>query len=630
METLAFENEHTKNSFLRISKEWIGIAHESTVSYEFAYDAIMTMKTERVQPEGIDVFLQNVVDQNVSWGKDDKKKKPGQPTYTFPGPMAVQMSRRNINTLLNNTYWVTEKSDGIRTMMLTIHEKNFPCWKIQNDKKVTTRLNIFDNCAVDYAYRFCQRDNQDNVFLELSSGGFTFYMSPLRLVNEETSEVLELIQSTGRSFSYVFDRKYQFYLCVDEFLFPTHSYCSATQPLLKTDRTKIQEVPIQYQKLLICDGEIVWNIIEARFNYSIYDLVSFCRTNDRIDSCLKMRMQERMSCISMIVNDYYYFSAEIDRTPRAKSLKVICKHFYPMKNIKDVLNCIEYDATTHQYLYKKYNRNDGLVFTPDDPKLYKFQPGKCDNLLKWKWPDKLSIDFLVKRNKENYSMFYSSGKEATSIVEYKQTVLDWGDISPIETQGIAELVYQKEKSTWKVLCIRYDKSTGNSFPVMTTTLENMMENITREEIGDLTPNQLTIDKKYIDSILNYGLYLTFKVEFNDRTRSWCLRYHFKGDRGANWQWYHSIHYCIGPKDQIGPDLVALCEMMSRGGKDMLVRCVFLPDLGYYKIIDFAGIQEDTNSNTFLATLEKLTGLQGHKKKRKSRNFEDDSEESGIE
>lgn len=591
METLVQTQE--KSSFLRISQDWIDIVHERKSSVEWAYDAIITMKTTPIQPDSVDLFLQKIVDSNVAPNKKDKKSnKQG---VQFPGPMAVQMSRRDINNLLGNTYWITEKSDGIRCMMLVRYEKEFPCWVWKRNGYPDIRSNIFDNCAIEYAYIHCTREQVAEIHLNLSDESeYLFGRDPLRLVHEESKTEYSLVRTSGRSFSYVFDRKYQFYLVVDEYLFPTRASLS--------EIARGNNIPVEFQRVVVFDGEIVWNMVDKRYNYSVYDLVTFMK-HQGLNSCLDMRMKERIDWIGAIVSDFYQYYKKLAKLDLPKSLQILPKHFYPMDQMTTVLSCIKYDPESGHYLYKKYNRNDGLVFTPDDPKLYRFGPGKCSFLLKWKWVDHLSIDFQVRKSSESeeYELFYPSLKGQQQY--FRKTVIEFGKVEPIH-QGIVELIYDRDRGIYKALGVRTDKTQGNSYPVITTTLENMIEDITLEEITHLETQRVNVDSDLVEEMFMSDTYVTFKIEFSNYKSKWFLNYYFSGDKGPVWQNYHSIDACIGPNGETDGELINLLVLMSRQG-ELYARCVFLGNLGFYNIVDFNGKYEHAHANQILLGIEKM-------------------------
>lgn len=538
------------------------------------------------------------------------------------GPMAVQMGRRHIKTLLNNEYWVTEKSDGIRSMMFVLHEKQFPCWKIKK-KENFERINIFDNCALEIANIHCNNEGISEISLQLEDGSYTFHQNPLMLENEKTNEKFEVTKVLGRTFAYVFDRKYQFYLCVDEFLFPRFNY--------KDEFSKEKIKPLEYQKVILFDGEIVWNFRDKRYNYSIYDIVSFTRMEKsketgeifpKIQSCIGLKMKERIYLIQKIVEDYYYYLKEVEKITPPKSLQILCKHFYHKKDISTVLSLIKKDEKSQEYFYKGYNKNDGLVFTPDDPNLYSFRPGSCENLLKWKWPDKLSFDFKVQVEEGEHYLYYWA---LSQDVLYKNVILDFGENEPLENEGIVECIFDRENSSYKVLCIRKDKTNGNGFFVIANTFENVIENFTIEDLLNLDKQESTfIDEQLVNELMDDELFCTFKL--GKKQGKLQLQYQFENSEQnkKNISYNHApIYTCIGPKNERKEELIKICEeaFTKNLSEGVFARCVFLPQLGVYKIVDFKGRPEDSLANNLLETLESIA----HRTYRKAqkRKFEEE-------
>lgn len=536
--------------------------------------------------------------------------------------MAVQMGRRHIKNLVNNDYWITEKSDGMRCMMFVLHEKSFPCWKIKKGE-IYERINIFDNCALEIANIHCKKEGLDEISLQLEDGAYIFYQNPFRFVNEKTKEEFYLQKIEGRTFTYLFDRKYQFYLCVDEFLFPRYNY--------KEEFSKETNKPLEYQKVILFDGEIVWNYRDKRYNYSIYDIVSFTRMDKnketgevfpKIQSCIGLRMKDRIFLIQKIVEDYYYYFAKVEKVNPPKSLQILCKHFYPKKDMSHVLSLIKKDEKSGEYFYKGYNKNDGLVFTPDDPKLYSFQPGSCENLLKWKWPDKLSFDFKVQVEDGEYYLYYWA---LSQDVLYKNVMLDFGDIESLESEGIVECIFDRENSSYKVLCIRKDKSNGNGFFVIANTFENVIENFTTNDLLNLDQQDpFFIDEEFVNEMMSYELYVTFKL--GKKHGKAYLQYVFENSDQSKKNFFYShvpVSSCYGPKNEKGQNIENMCEELLSKSKNegIYPRCVFIPNLGCYKIVDFQGKPEECLANNFLETLESIA----HRTYRKSqkRKFEEE-------
>jgi hypothetical protein len=83
-------------------------------------------------------------------------------------------------------------------------------------------------------------------------------------------------------------------------------------------------------------------------------------------------MEKRILIIkNEIINTHYYYYKKYN-LEKPKSLQLLAKHFYKKNEINIILDFIKKDEKSDEYFYKSYNKNDGLVFTPN---LYQFKPG---------------------------------------------------------------------------------------------------------------------------------------------------------------------------------------------------------------------------------------------------------------
>jgi hypothetical protein len=292
--------------------------------------------------------------------------------------------------------------------MLTLFERKFPKWKKISEEKVEI-LNWKDSSAIEITSNHALRENRRNLNVKLKDGVYLFDSQHLTI--EKDSKMYKLQREEGCSFSYMFDRKYEFYLCTEEFIFPTFEY-------FQDFKSGNLNSKLSLQRVVLLDGEIVYNIVDKRYNYTIYDIVTYSKDSIGKDgiltcspsSCYSMSIENKLKVIDKIViTPHYFYHKEIGKNNPPKSLHLIMKHFYPKESIKQVLDLIVKDTESGEYFYKKYNKNDGLVFTPDDHKYYKFCPGANHYLLKWKWTDKLTCDFLAYQdptNPEKYALHY--------------------------------------------------------------------------------------------------------------------------------------------------------------------------------------------------------------------------------
>jgi hypothetical protein len=117
--------------------------------------------------------------------------------------------------------------------------------------------------------------------------------------------------------------------------------------------------------------------------------------------------------------------------------------------------------------HNRYHKTDGIIFTPDEP----YHPKTCQNLFKWKYMDKISIDLKV-RVGQNQTLYFSClGPSFTDIdfdVKMKTEDLnrlkwdmsrytDKNESSPL----IVEVAYDHWTGTWTYHTIRPDKNKAN-------------------------------------------------------------------------------------------------------------------------------------------------------------------------
>eukprot|EP01080_Neovahlkampfia_damariscottae_P002899 gene2899-4742_t len=625
MEKLA-EQQPTKQFFLRASKDWVNTVHKKEISQEEQYTILKYMQEpdENMDYESADQFFRTLVNDNVFSGHNTQRPEN---RSLFPGPMAVQMGRKHLNYVRDLKYWITEKSDGIRCMMLTLYEPNLTKWKII--EPMTKMLNWLDSSAIEVTYNHAKREDERQFDIELEDGSYSFDAENLTL--EKNSTIFKLKRVQGCSFSYLFDRKYSFYLCTEEFLFPTPE---------SFQYVKKQETgELSYQRVLILDGEVLYNFRDRRYNYTIYDIITLSVQKDLSRnisspwSCSKLNIEKKLKTIDQcVIQPHYFLYKEVLKTNTPKCLFLILKHFYPKEQVEEILSHIKKDEKSGEYLYKNYNKNDGLVFTPDDTKYYTFLPGTNNFLLKWKWTDKLTCDFEAYPNPTNdkFSLKYMVYKQK---VIYKDVYLT-KDNKPLERKEcVVECLFDRENQKWVVLCLRNDKTHGNGFNVVSNTLENVIENLTREELIDVIKGKssnknmsIKNDKEYIQDVMNSDYYAHFEIGKKKDQFLYIQVKHFpKNSRDATTN-YQRVWDCIGPEGDTNADLESIVNQLyqdARSRKQTLcARCIFIPSLGIWKIMDFKGSLERATGNQLVSTLEKVASLTAKNKlKRKINEIE---------
>jgi hypothetical protein len=95
---------------------------------------------------------------------------------------------------------------------------------------------------------------------------------------------------------------------------------------------------------------------------------------------------------------------------------------------------------------------------------------------------------------------------------------------------VVECLFDRESEKWTVLCLREDKTKGNGFNVISNTLENVIENLTKDELinyllKDDSNQNLSIknDKEYIEDVQKNNLYCHFEIQKNRNDQYLYLR-----------------------------------------------------------------------------------------------------------
>eukprot|EP01028_Stygiella_incarcerata_P001116 TRINITY_DN1174_c0_g1_i1.p1 TRINITY_DN1174_c0_g1~~TRINITY_DN1174_c0_g1_i1.p1 ORF type:complete len:684 (-),score=129.34 TRINITY_DN1174_c0_g1_i1:1950-3899(-) len=517
------EKKHP-NMFFPVSRQWEELIH---MNHDFGQVIPHFRRSEpiesRFQLLGSEEspfetpFLRRKVAERITPETPDKMK--------FPGPMAKQLGRADLHLLAENQYFITEKSDGIRCMMLSVYEPSCPQWMMlcENapegipDKRY---MRLFDNLSLEAARTQMVREGRleldSSINVQLSCGmckleyqfGASWsitlisprlpgaedddvellrpirerfnvpttkemFMHSKNIVDGHPQIILRRNENAGWHFSYIFDRRFEFYLCEDHFRF------MVPHPMAPVDAW----LP---HNILILDGEVVENIPQQRLNYSIYDLIC-CNIGGMMamteGNLARANMDSKVGLIaSLVVEPHHKFYHETKkvRIPLPTSLCVVRKHFYPKERVEEVLSCInELIPGSGEYVYKGYNRNDGLVFTPASYRLYSFKPGLCPALLKWKWTEKLTVDFLIRDRRK---MFWTGPRREIECVRENGVAL-LGDDD--EDGAVVECSFDKLSGEWNPVIARSDKDTPNSFVTAIATLIGIVEGISKGDLVDV-------------------------------------------------------------------------------------------------------------------------------------------------
>eukprot|EP01006_Ploeotia_vitrea_P023988 TRINITY_DN56685_c0_g1_i1.p1 TRINITY_DN56685_c0_g1~~TRINITY_DN56685_c0_g1_i1.p1 ORF type:complete len:930 (+),score=47.74 TRINITY_DN56685_c0_g1_i1:1-2790(+) len=421
--------------------------------------------------------------------------------------MASQMGKKDILKLKTNEYWITEKSDGCRMMFFGMIAHWFPMWydelsDVAGTEKKLSPVPFEDSLALEHHYitaRNAQQPSSDPFLLPSTRDiHWRVHTQPsegcLEVVCEENHQTRRMARIKGCTFGYVFDRNYHLHLCIENWSVPT----VATVARIAQQKPPLAETAANWTNFLclyLLDGELLWSLRNERWHYSVFDIVALSQYCPKAKTTVATNfydqpMSARFKAIDeLIVSPLHAFRNAYNINSHTPTMFFVAKHFYPKAEVTSVLKNISKTEGNH-YLYEGYekNLNDGLVFTPEDPGLFSFKPGGAANLLKWKWPDKLTADFKIDPTSDYqdgipiYVLQWYSRQGDQHFVYKRVPILTSPDIPyPTET-CIAECGLDTEKGLWIITTIRTDKDRANGLPAVSSTLENIVQNFVSDDL----------------------------------------------------------------------------------------------------------------------------------------------------
>ncbi|CAA3027955.1 mRNA-capping enzyme-like isoform X1 [Olea europaea subsp. europaea] len=179
-------------------------------------------------------------------------------------------------------------------------------------------------------------------------------------------------------------------------------------------------------------------------------------------------------------NPYYRYDMEPFRVRR--------KDFWLLSTVTKLLK---------GFIPKLSHAADGLIFQGwDDP----YVPRTHEGLLKWKYPELNSVDFLFEMVDSRQSLYlYERGKK--KLMEGSRVVFPDGSDPTSYSGKIVECSWDSEEDVWMCMRIRPDKGTPNEFNTYKKVMRSIRDNITEEVVLDEI-NEIIRLPMYADRIQN--------------------------------------------------------------------------------------------------------------------------------
>lgn len=105
---------------------------------------------------------------------------------------------------------------------------------------------------------------------------------------------------------------------------------------------------------------------------------------------------ERIAAFEKVAERYRTAVPDDDLSAHDHPFRIASKFFVPQVEIVRILHKIHPHMGSYRFVdlkRRRVNKNDGLIFVAD---VDKYRPEKPTTLMKWKWPDKNSVDFIVR------------------------------------------------------------------------------------------------------------------------------------------------------------------------------------------------------------------------------------------
>ncbi|KAK9290060.1 hypothetical protein L1049_008224 [Liquidambar formosana] len=246
----------------------------------------------------------------------------------------------------------------------------------------------------------------------------------------------------------------------------------------------------------LLDGEMIIDTMpdsqKQERRYLIYDMMAINQVsvierpfNERWKmlekEVIEPRNYERQN-IYQSRNPYYRYDLEPFRVRR--------KDFWLLSTVTKLLK---------EFIPRLSHDADGLIFQGwDDP----YVPRTHEGLLKWKYPEMNSVDFLFEMDNDRQLLYlYERGKK--KLMEGNRVVFK-DDSDPASYSGkIVECSWDSEEDVWVCMRIRTDKSTPNDFntykKVMRSIRDNITEDILLNEISEIIRLPMYADRIRNDS-----------------------------------------------------------------------------------------------------------------------------------
>jgi hypothetical protein len=222
----------------------------------------------------------------------------------------------------------------------------------------------------------------------------------------------------------------------------------------------------------ILDGELIKCKDDNTWSFVVHDCINSKGTN-LSNSAFNSRYDEFKNILKKYILKKYKSEIRISK-----------KTFFSFKNLKSLKKMIDDNGLDHC--------TDGLIFTPKNKKIGKFTQY---DLFKWKPLESHTFDFRISKNSNGimayvnkkkfgdhpYACAQKGSKEESIFLKYLAL-----NCPNFKDGDIVECEFDINSGIYKPIKLRTDKIYPNSFFTVNKTLVNIKENISFEELLELS------------------------------------------------------------------------------------------------------------------------------------------------
>ncbi|XP_021774796.1 mRNA-capping enzyme-like [Chenopodium quinoa] len=239
----------------------------------------------------------------------------------------------------------------------------------------------------------------------------------------------------------------------------------------------------EFHQYTLLDGEMIIDSVSPQKQerrYLIYDLIAlngvslierpFSERWMMIEKeIIEPRNQDRKQMLESHSKPSYRYDLEPFRVRR--------KDFWLLSTVRKLLN---------EFIPNLSHEADGLIFQGwDDP----YIPKTHEGLLKWKFPEMNSVDFLFEIGEFGSEDLYLYDKGKKRLMEGNRVTFSNGSDSSSYSGKIIECSWDIRQNVWVYMRTRTDKLTPNEFSTYKKVMRSIHDNITQDvllnEIGEI-------------------------------------------------------------------------------------------------------------------------------------------------